>query len=286
MATPEDYKRLGAWAVMLNPDQGIDRHNRTRTVPMQVLALGYSRTGTLSMHTALQTLGYTTYHFSNIFANVRDADIWQELLAAKFHNKENIPFDYKHAFDQLLGDYSAVTDNPCALFWKELIEAYPDAKIVLVERNEETWLKSIAVLFDGVLHPISTHVLRFTDPYWYGRVISAGRGWILASTGHASAAGAKQNALAVYRKHYADIRAAVPAEKMLEFRLGSGWEPLCKYLGKPVPDVPFPRLNEAATLERTFPAAFGKAAKNSLINLGMVVGVGAVLGNLVWRYML
>lgn len=52
MATEADYKRLGAWARMLEPDQQIDRHTSHRTVPMQVLSLGCPRTGTLSMQEA------------------------------------------------------------------------------------------------------------------------------------------------------------------------------------------------------------------------------------------
>ena len=95
---------------------------------------------------------------------------------------------------------------------------------------------------------------------------------------------AKSNALVAYRKHYADIRATVPKERMLEYQLGSGWEPLCKFLGKEVPSVPFPHRNEAATLENAFSAVIAKAFKNSLFNIAAVVGVGTAIGTLAVRY--
>jgi hypothetical protein len=49
---------------MLNKDTNIDRHTCTRVVPLQVLGLGFSRTGTLSMQKAIENLGYQNpYHF-------------------------------------------------------------------------------------------------------------------------------------------------------------------------------------------------------------------------------
>lgn len=280
MATQADYDRLSAWAVMLNQDANIDRHDRSRTVSMDVLSLGFSRTGTLSMQEALGILGYKTYHYSSIFANVQDADIWNDLFDKKNNNKGTVT---RKDLDQVLGDYSAVTDSPCVEFWKELLEAYPDAKVILVERDEQKWHKSIGVVFEGVLNPVGTYVLRFTDPFWFGKIINCGRGWIEAFTGTTNLRKAIDNAPAAYRKHNANIRAIVPRDRLLECRLGDGWEPLCKFLGKPVPNVPFPHRNEAATLENAFGAALAKAGKNSLFNIAIVVGLGVVVGTLVRR---
>lgn len=49
----------------------------------------------------------------------------------------------------------------------------------------------------------------------------------------------KANARSVYIEHYKTIREVTPPERLLNFRLSQGWEPLCEFLGKPVPDVPF-----------------------------------------------
>ena len=67
MATDADFKRIGNYARMYNPSQNIDRRHAKRTVPMEVLCLGYSRTGTLTMQKAMEILGYPhPYHFSSV----------------------------------------------------------------------------------------------------------------------------------------------------------------------------------------------------------------------------
>ncbi|CAJ2505018.1 Uu.00g124120.m01.CDS01 [Anthostomella pinea] len=180
MTTQADYDRLGGWAVMLNPDAGIDRHKCTRTIPMEVLSLGFSRTATLSMQEAFSFLGYPDpYHYSSIFANIKDPDM---------------------EFDQLLGHCGAVTDAPAVCFRRELTEAYPEAKVVLVERDEDRWYKSFEGVLEGVLDPFLVCVLRFTDPFWLGRIVNVGMLWIEGFTGSTDLQQARANARAAYRK--------------------------------------------------------------------------------------
>jgi len=281
MATASDYALYGAWAAMLSPDANIDRHTSHRTVPMSVLSLGCPRTGTLSMQEAYSVLGYASpYHFSSVFSNIKDADMWQEAFAAKFHGGPEIK-DWRAHFDQLLGHCGAVTDAPAVLFWQELVAAYPEAQIVLVERDMEKWLPSCETLLAGVLNPVAGYVLRYTDPAWTGRWNGLGRAWVEALFGSTNLAKASSNAVARYEAHYAAIRAAVPADRILEYKLGSGWGPLSEFLGKPEPDVPFPHRNEAATLERAFGRVIQKALMRSAWNVGVVVAGLAVLVGLV-----
>ena len=58
----------------------------------------------------------------------------------------------------------------------------------------------------------------------------------------------KAKAVANYEEHYALVRKVTPPERLLEYQLGSGWEPLCTFLGKPIPDVPFPAANDRKRL--------------------------------------
>ena len=131
MATEVDFDRIGNHARMYNPQQNINRLNATRKVPMQVLCLGYSRTGTLSMHKAMTILGYPApYHFSSMYDNVVECDLWMQALNAKYNGRGQMPD--KKFFDGMLGHVGAVTDAPCILFAKELVDFYPEAKLVLV----------------------------------------------------------------------------------------------------------------------------------------------------------
>lgn len=297
MQTQADRARLAAWAVMLEPDQNIDRRQSHRIVPMEVLSLGFSRTGTLTMVEALKILGYPEpYHYSSVFANVKDADMWQEAFRLKYgtgpvgaggvaqgsrdvRNTTN----WRQLFDQLLGHCGAVTDTPGVMFAEELLAAYPEAKVVVVERDGERWLLSIGVLLDGVLNPVARYIFRFTDPLWFGRISNLGATWIAAFFGSTSPTQAKANAREAYAAYYAHIYSVVPPERMLKYDLGSGWEPLCKFLGKDVPDAPFPHCNEAETFNNAIGAFLGKAVKHSLFNLAVIVGVGAVSYALIQR---
>jgi hypothetical protein len=280
MAKEADYANFGAWAKMLNPDANIDRRTSHRTVPMKVLSLGCPRTGTLSMQEAYSMLGYASpYHFSSVFDNIRDADMWQEAFSAKFRGGPSL--DWRKHFDCLLGHCAAITDAPAVLFWKELVDAYPDAKVVLVERSAEKWLPSCETLLVGILNPVAAYVLRYSDPTWTGRWNGLGRSWVEALFGSTNLATAKANAVERYEAHYAAIRATVPADRLLEYKLGSGWQPLCKFLGRPEPDAPFPHRNEANTLERAFVRAIQKSLMRSARNVGVVLGGLAVMVGIV-----
>lgn len=283
MPSQADIARLGPFTTLLGPDANIDRHGHTRTVPMSVLSLGISRTGTLSMQSAFATLGYASpYHFTSLLINIRDADIWNELLGAKFQDSHHHRTITRAELDQVLGHCGAVTDVPCAVLWRDLVAAYPSAKVVLVERDEDAWANSIQTLLEGMLNPFVVYVLRFTDPGWCGRIFNLGLLWTGGWFGTTNLAQAKKNARAAYRAHNAAIRAAVPKERLLVYELGSGWEPLCEFLGKEVPDVPFPHHNESKVLKVAFETTFARAFRRSAVNVTVVVavlavGIGAVM---------
>ena len=226
------------------------------------------------MQQALSILGYENpYHFSSMYGNVRDADMWKEALQAKYRGYGTFG---RAEWDQLLGHVAAVTDAPCNIFGPELIEAYPEAKIILVEREIESWCKSWEALVDAAFNPF-LNLLSYTDPLWFGRIQSIGMLWMEYQLGAKSLQQAKQNSRRVYKEHYANIRRTAPKERLLEYELGSGWEPLCKFLGKKIPNVPFPHANETKTLKRVFEEMGKKAVKSSLKNLGMAVSAAAVV---------
>ena len=133
------------------PDLGTYRRQCKRVVPKQVLNLGMSRTGTAcknssersqkqenfakliekAMKAALHILGYKdVYHGTDVYSNIKDCDMWIDALNTKYFGKGK-PFG-KAEFDQLLGDCAAITDGPANWFGPELIEAYPESKVILV----------------------------------------------------------------------------------------------------------------------------------------------------------
>ncbi|KAL2042336.1 hypothetical protein N7G274_004825 [Stereocaulon virgatum] len=222
----------------------------TRTVPMQVLALGMGRTGTVSMQAALETLGCTPcYHGYTALYNISDCPVWYRAFEAKYHS--NGPPFTRSDWDNLLGKYGAVTDVPAICFADELIAAYPEAKVVLVERDIESWYRSFQEVIDNY-STRTTSILAILDPQLmrpssrlFAYVFQDRKGFFRAGNNQEL----RDNARSVYKEHYAHVRAITPKERLLDFQLKGGWGPLCEFLGKEIPEVPFPKLHEQGALK-------------------------------------
>lgn len=170
-------------------------------------------------------------------------------------------------WDRLFGPCEAVTDMG-SFFALELIRSYPEARVVLVERDVEDWYRSLdeailattwgwrAALFARVLAPLLG-----------GGTGLAIRKVLLGFFGARDVADLRRRARDRYRRHYAEVRAAVPAGQLLEWDLRDGWAPLCAFLGKPVPDVPFPRANPREV-------HLARVRRRQHVFLRMIVGLG------------
>ncbi|KAF7352156.1 putative nad dependent epimerase dehydratase [Mycena venus] len=216
----------------------IERRNKPRTVPMQVLVLGFSRTGTSSTRIALEKLGYNeTNHGFTVATRPLEMEMWTEAINAKFFGKGK-PYG-RAEWDQLLGHCMAVTDMPHLLFAEELIAAYPEAKVVLTTRDVDRWWKSFKDTV-GV-------VLASPEGEFSALLESSGdrEFWFLAfnamfGTDNVTEEVAKKR----YIEYYEEVRSLVPKERLLEYRVGEGWETLCTFLEKDVPAEPFPNVND------------------------------------------
>ncbi|KAL6910112.1 P-loop containing nucleoside triphosphate hydrolase protein [Trichoderma evansii] len=221
-------------------DTDINRRKLGRVVPMKVLILGLGRTGTASMRAAMKQLGYVdTYHMMNCsIENPPDALMWMDALSAKY-DKKGKPFT-REDWDQLLGNSQAVCDWPAIAFAKELIEAYPEAKVVLTNRDVDSWHASTMKtvywrVTDGELRWLSNFdwaasmyypmLKKFFDTFFEGDFPNRGKD--------------------VFRKHYEEVRNLVPKDRLLEYKVTDGWGSLCDFLGEPIPkECPFPNVND------------------------------------------
>ncbi|KAK4494751.1 hypothetical protein PRZ48_014107 [Zasmidium cellare] len=205
------------------------------------------RTGTASMQAALQILGYNKTHHGFILVDQPlTSNAWEAAVNAKFSGAK--PACSKETFDAFFEGYLATTDTPSAFFTEELLEFYPDAKFILVERNLTPWLKSFRVLMEGMFGPKGIFVLAIDRILGYASLRTY-RKLYSAYFGANTAERIMMNAPRVYKEHYRRVRELVPKERLLNYELGSGWEPLCEFLGKEVPSVEFPWINETKALE-------------------------------------
>lgn len=288
--TPETQAKF-PWLFTTAP---IDRHNATRVVPMRVLSLGMGRTGTASMQKALQLLGYPTYHGFEMHANKPDNVMWNEALDMKYQRtaaakaaKPWEPEDWRKFFDQLLGHVSAVTDLPCNVFSPELMAAYPEAKVILVEREIEAWYRSWEnALIKGLETP-GIDLYKYVIPDLDAMLGVAREGVMVHQFHAADTKEYRANARSTYRAHYAEIRALLKDQpgRLLEYKLGSGWEPLCAFLGQEMPDVPLPRINESAAHDQMGEVVKVIMARNAAHVLFLrVLPVVAVLAGVYWQF--
>jgi hypothetical protein len=195
---------------------------------LKVIGAGFGRTGTHSLKIALEMLGFAPcYHMVEVFSHPGHSEMWEEAALGR-------AIDWK----ALLEPYKAAVDWPSSYFWRELAALYPEAKIILTERDAEAWYKSISqTIFDFMMREVDDSKL---DPVHraqrkMGRTIVAEK----VFGGRFD----KQHVIDVYRRNGEAVRREVPPERLLEFDAPQGWKPLCDFLGVPVPDAPFPLTN-------------------------------------------
>ncbi|KAK8090596.1 hypothetical protein PG994_000101 [Apiospora phragmitis] len=220
---------------------------QTVTKPMQVMSLGMTRTGSASITQALTILGYQNVHHGiQAISNPND---WAVFSRASDTFFKTLPSYKGQSFgrsdwDEVFGQCEAVTDMG-SFFALPLIEAYPDAKIVLVERNVDSWYESMEeAIFSttwgwraNLIIDVFGRLMNLTGGLTIRKIML---GYYEARSVSEMRAKAKDR----YRRHYAEIRAAVPEERLLDYDLKQGWGPLCEFLGKPVPQMPFPQVNK------------------------------------------
>lgn len=169
----------------------------------------------------------------------------------------------------------AVVDVPAAAFIPELYEAYPDAKVVIVQRDPDRWYESCSRTVMKFSASPQLKILYFLDR-WLVMRLAPFMGLLLTSLfGPKTKDPVKrrENWIKGYTDAYDEVRRIVPPEKRLEFSLGQGWEPLCNFLGNDVPNKPFPHVNDSASFDAGIKVLVNRmwirAAKQ---NLPFVVG--------------
>ena len=205
---------------------------------MRVIGVGVGRTGTLSLKAALEQLGLgPCFHGRHVLDHPDRLPMWEAAAAGE-------PVDWSALF----AGYVSSVDWPGAAFWRELIEAFPAAKVILTVRGEDGWYDSVhntiyrmfgygpedervaeaRRVVPGLDVFTAFHRRMIWDGFFGGRFAD------------------RRHAILAYRRHNAAVISGVPADRLLVISPGAGWEPLCRFLGTPVPDEPYPHLNDPA----------------------------------------
>ena len=189
---------------------------------IRVVGAGVGRTGTHSLKIALeQLLDGRCHHMVEILGDPAQIPAWIDAI-------EGRPVDW-HA---MLADYNAIVDWPGGSFWRELSEAYPGALVLLSVRDPDGWYRSA-----------SNTIFQTFD-----RMPAEAAGWMKAlhkmfHDRFSDDLGNPTAMIDAFERHNAAVRREVPADRLLEWQPGDGWEPICDRLGLPVPSEPFPVTN-------------------------------------------
>lgn len=212
---------------------------------LKIIGTGFGRTGTNSTYAALNMLGFPCYHMYEMLnnkANKHHLAFWLKVANAP----PGTPQDWETVF----ANYTAAVDNPACCVWRELMVAYPGAKVLLTlhPKGAEAW-------FDSTMETIY-----FTETMWQFKVLELltpfGRKFgpmsrkLIWGRAHRGTMPDRQRAIAYYKEHIETVKAAVPPERLLVYSVDQGWEPLCAFLGVPVPATPFPNVNDRAEFQK------------------------------------
>lgn len=192
---------------------------------LNVISAGFGRTGTMSLKLALEQLGFGPCHhmIEVIESGEGQVRLWNDALAGQ------------PDFDAIYDGYSSAVDWPSAAFWKALADHYPDAKIILSSRSAESWYDSISETILATVWAPDTWPPQAVD--WFRMVSKV----LERSFGSARS---KDELIAVFNAHETEVKAAIPAGRLLVHQAKDGWEPLCAFLGAPMPEGPYPRTNK------------------------------------------
>lgn len=193
---------------------------------LKVIGASFGRTGTDSLREALNMLGVgPCHHMREVNANEEQKRMWRALV-------QGADPDWPRLFQ----GYGSCVDWPSAYYWRELIEFYPDAKVVLTYRSPDSWWKSFE-------QTILAGIGASNDPASLGLALVRDR--VFGGRPHD-----REHAIALYEANVDAVKTTVPRDRLLVHNLGDDWGPLCAHLGVPVPAEPYPSTNSTSEFRK------------------------------------
>lgn len=219
---------------------------------MKLIGAGLPRTGTLTQKLALEQLGLAPcYHWVNVLADLDQVELWNRAM------------DGEGPWDEVFAGCQASVDWPGGYFYKELIDVYPDAKVLLSVRNPESWEPSFRETIVGLSHGEALMRLLSSargeiDPRWRRYLDLVERMFWGPEGTFADGWAEPAQLIEQFERHNEAVKRIVPAERLLVWQVTEGWEPLCEFLEVEVPSEPLPHENDRETfLDRVIGGAIG-----------------------------
>lgn len=228
---------------------------------MKLIGAGLPRTATLSQQAALEILGLTPcHHMQEVFKDMTQVAAWHEAL------------DGRVSAAELLEGYEAMVDWPGSYYYRELIDAFPNAKVLLSVRDGDAWAKSMhetiwSLFYGDTLVRHLSDAQTFVDPVWKEYTVMMKEMWRRTALMNEQDTTLEYLSAAMDR-YNEEVKRTVSSERLLVWSPKDGWEPLCEFLDRPVPEQALPHVNETDA----FNEGFLRSAMGSLnANLGVAL---------------
>lgn len=208
---------------------------------LKVIGAGFGRTGTMSLKHALEDLGFgPCYHMIELTNDPAGVSLWEAAARGQ-----------TGALAEIFKNHQSVTDFPGCLFYKELHQLYPGARVILSIRDPEDWFRSASkTIFKS--YPSFRQTLIILSGYAFRKRIRLLMrvGWLINKLiFHRTFKFQfknKRKAIEIYKQHNEEVIRVIPKDQLLIYDVADGWEPLCRFLQVPVPDHPFPNTNSSS----------------------------------------
>ena len=237
---------------------------------MNIIGAGFGRTGTTSLKAALETLEFgPAYHMTEVFTHPRHVRFWE---AARRGERVD--------WESFFSGYEITVDWPACAFYAELMEAFPEAPVILTVRDPERWYESTRNTIYGIRRvsagPAPVRLAFALAGLFAPGVIGIARladeiVWKDTFDGRFED---RSHAIETFHRHNEEVRRHVPPERLLVYDVKEGWTPLCDFLGVEVPDRPFPHLNDTREMRRRL---LGLVAASAAVPILTVAAVLAAL---------
>lgn len=203
---------------------------------LKLINAGLGRTGTTSLKVALERLGFgPCYHMFDIVSSEERLEQWVKIVC------EAQRPDWEAVFD----GYTCAVDGPAALYYRQIMEAFPEAKVILTVRDAESWYQSTSdTLYQFALKarespqemgPMQAQLYRVTNTLvWNG--LFGGR------------FSDREYAIEVFRDRNQAVVRSVGPDNVLVYDVKQGWGPLCGFLGVDPPEEDFPHANDTESM--------------------------------------
>lgn len=204
---------------------------------LKIIGTGFGRTGTMSLKMALEQIGFgKCYHMYELIQQPDDIIYFEKAQKGEQVN-----------WDTLFEGYQSAVDMPIILFYKELINKYPDAKIIHTTRDPESWYTSFKSTILWAVKPSAGRIIKMLislpfskNKRKFFRVIRFNGEMITKLFGKDIS---KENVIKIYNDYNTEALNFLPKDRLLIYDIKTGWEPLCNFLNMAIPSTEFPKVN-------------------------------------------